>query len=113
MISEIEPSNIRLNKFLQVLSPEFWNGELLGYRIFFVENNRNSNPRSRTVRNVDANRVTIYNLRSYTTYDISIKAFNQIGEGPSSPSLTVTTLESSTYFHLALDNNQTIRIGKS
>ncbi|XP_065220184.1 cell adhesion molecule Dscam1-like isoform X2 [Planococcus citri] len=78
----------------KVLSPEFWNGELLGYRIFFMENNRNSNPRSRTIRNVDANRVTIYNLRPYTTYDISIKAFNQIGEGPSSPSLTVTTLES-------------------
>lgn len=79
---------------MQVLSPEFWNGELLGYRIYFTENSGTSSSKSKTIRNVDATRAAITNLKSYITYEISIKAFNQIGEGPPSPPLTVTTHES-------------------
>lgn len=49
---------------------------------------------------MDATKTIIGNLKSYVTYEISIKAFNQIGEGPASPSLTVTTLESGEFSSL-------------
>lgn len=51
---------------------------------------------------MDATKAAITNLKSYVTYEISIKAFNQIGEGPPSPPLTVTTHESGTCKSLLL-----------
>lgn len=90
-----------------MLSPEFWNGELLGYRIYYSENSRSFNPKTKTIRNVDTSKATISNLKSYVTYEISMKAFNQIGEGPPSPSLSITTLESGEVHKLKIETEIT------
>ncbi|CAG2062105.1 unnamed protein product [Timema podura] len=70
-------------------------GEILGYQVAFREVS-GATPGAQQVRSVRGrNRleVTLPSLRQYTRYEVSVRAFNLVGSGPSSPQLYVTTLE--------------------
>nr|CAD7425865.1 unnamed protein product [Timema monikensis] len=70
-------------------------GEILGYQVAFREVS-SATPGAQQVRSVRGrNRleVTLPSLRQYTRYEVSVRAFNLVGSGPSSPQLYVTTLE--------------------
>lgn len=47
------------------------------------------------VRTVRGHRleVTLTSLHQFTCYEVTVRAFNQVGSGPASPTQSVTTLE--------------------
>lgn len=47
----------------------------------------------RTVRGRHRLEVLLTLLQHYTRYEVTVRAFNQVGSGPSSPPHIVTTLE--------------------
>lgn len=73
------------------------NGEILGYQVGYREASGNSAPSTaaQQVRTVRGRRleVTLTSLRHFTRYEVTVRAFNQVGSGPASPTQSVTTLE--------------------
>lgn len=70
------------------------NGEILGYQVGFREKSAVAPPQqTRTVRGRHRLEVTLPGLRHFTGYEVTVRAFNQIGAGPASALLLVTTLE--------------------
>jgi len=85
---------------------ESWNGELLGYTVNCTEEKQNINyiasntsvmTKSITIHGWATTKTSITNLRKYTRYAISIRAFNGFDAGPWSSSIIGTTLEGGKY----------------
>lgn len=64
----------------------------MGYQITYREVNRGT-PEVRTVRGSHRHEVTLTGLRNYARYEVTVRAFNHVGPGPSSTPLIATTLE--------------------
>ncbi|CAG9760391.1 unnamed protein product [Ceutorhynchus assimilis] len=82
--------------FIQWAAPlrETWNGELLGYKVNWKEHHGPVNKTNvQTVNGWATNKLQLNNLKKFTTYDITISAFNSIDIGPSSSSIIGTTKE--------------------
>ncbi|XP_069687424.1 cell adhesion molecule Dscam1 isoform X3 [Periplaneta americana] len=78
--------------------PELWNGDLLGYVIYWNVHSASSgfggnHTSSHTVRGASVNQFRLTDLRKFTRYDITIAAFNGVGVGPQSSVVTATTQE--------------------
>lgn len=73
------------------------NGEILGYQVGYREAPGSSVPSTapQQVRTVRGHRfeVTLTSLRQFTRYEVTVRAFNQVGSGPASPTQSVATLE--------------------
>ncbi|KAJ9577944.1 hypothetical protein L9F63_025194, partial [Diploptera punctata] len=76
---------------------ELWNGDLLGYVIYWNVHGASSvggnHTSSHTIRGVSVNQFRLTDLRKFTRYDITIAAFNGVGVGPQSAVVTATTQE--------------------
>lgn len=77
-----------------------WNGELLGYIINCTEEKQNINfvstntsSKTITIHGYATTKATISNLRKYTRYAISVRAFNGFAAGPYSTPIVGSTLE--------------------
>ncbi|CAH0562134.1 unnamed protein product [Brassicogethes aeneus] len=81
--------------FLTWLVPprESWNGELLGYIVTWNEQAQPNQTKSMTVKGWATNKLQLTGLKKFTRYDITLRAFNSISTGPSSPVITGTTKE--------------------
>ncbi|GLH10491.1 Protein sidekick [Gryllus bimaculatus] len=72
------------------------NGDILGYQVGYREDSpigQQQQQQVRTVRGRHRLEVTLTGLHHYTRYEITVRAFNQVGAGPASPPQIVTTLE--------------------
>ncbi len=69
------------------------NGDLLGYKIFYAP--MNTKPENQEIEVVSAshNSHSLIFLDMYTSYNISILAFNPAGEGPRSNAVSAKTLQ--------------------
>lgn len=82
--------------FIQWTPPlrDYWNGELLGYKIHWKEHHGPDNQSNvHTVNGWATNKFHLKGLKKFTTYDIIINAFNRVDIGPPSPSIIGTTKE--------------------
>ena len=74
------------------LPPQYINGRLLGYRVFFKKTANYSFPvDASSVTVYNSNWVTLNNLEPGQRYEISVTAFTSKGDGPQSDSYSVTT----------------------
>lgn len=69
------------------------NGQILGYQIFYREINGNSGESVRTVRGRHKLEILLSGLKPFTKYEVFAKAFNQVGSGPKSLPILISTLE--------------------
>ncbi|XP_047000635.1 Down syndrome cell adhesion molecule-like protein Dscam2 [Schistocerca americana] len=72
------------------------NGEILGYHINYRQVSGpggQGQQLQRTVRGAHRLEVLLTSLEHYTRYEVTVRAFNQVGSGPASPPHFVTTLE--------------------
>lgn len=69
------------------------NGQILGYQIYYREINGNDGESVRTVRGRHRLEVSLAGLKPYTKYEVFAKAFNQVGSGPKSLPILISTLE--------------------
>lgn len=67
-------------------------GEVLGYQVTYREVSSGP-PEVRTVRGHQKTEMTLSPLRHYTRYEVSVRAFNQVGPGPASTPQLATTME--------------------
>ncbi|XP_060516116.1 cell adhesion molecule Dscam2 [Cylas formicarius] len=71
-----------------------WNGELLGYSISWREHRGSKNQTgTQTIKGWATNKFQLSGLKKYTTYDITVSAFNGVDAGPASPTIIGTTKE--------------------
>lgn len=71
-----------------------WNGDLLGYIVTWNEHDGHSNnSKSMTVKGWATNKLQLNGLKKFTRYDITVRAFNSISTGPTSPTVIGTTKE--------------------
>ncbi|XP_053552733.1 protein sidekick-1 [Bombina bombina] len=91
------PQNVQVNPLTASQIDVTWdpppassqNGIIQGYKIYTWEtNNRNH---TETVLSKPENTVKLKNLTSYTSYSVSVSAFNAAGEGPKSDPIQGTT----------------------
>ena len=68
------------------------NGEIQGYRVLY----KDSNGAEKKIK-VDAltKQTSLTGLKKSTVYNIKVLAFNSVGDGPATPSISVTTSEDS------------------
>nr|XP_026487100.1 Down syndrome cell adhesion molecule-like protein Dscam2 [Vanessa tameamea] len=71
-------------------SQESWNGELLGYAIWWRGDNASL---ALTVPGWAATHARLASLRAHARYEVRVRAFNAVGAGPSCAPLAATTLE--------------------
>ncbi|CAH2101989.1 unnamed protein product [Euphydryas editha] len=71
-------------------SQESWNGELLGYAIWWRGDNTSL---ALTVPGWSAARARLAALRAHARYEVRVRALNAVGAGPSCAPLAATTLE--------------------
>ncbi|XP_050362851.1 cell adhesion molecule Dscam2-like [Nymphalis io] len=71
-------------------SQESWNGELLGYAIWWRGDNTSL---ALTVPGWAATHARLASLRAHARYEVRVRAFNAVGAGPSCAPLAATTLE--------------------
>lgn len=70
------------------------NGHILGYQVFYHDvNGNNVEPSVRTLRGRHKLEVSLTGLKQFTRYEVSVRAFNQVGSGPSSTPIMLSTLE--------------------
>ncbi|CAG9581983.1 unnamed protein product [Danaus chrysippus] len=69
---------------------ETWNGELLGYAVWWRTDNASL---ALTVPGWAANNARIAALRAHSRYELRVRAFNAVGAGPPCAPLAATTLE--------------------
>lgn len=78
-----------------------WNGDLLGYQIIYRDISNTADTLAQTrVKSIQSKHKTDYvlnKLKYYTKYEITVRAFNQIGVGPPSSPQFVNTLEGGLY----------------
>ncbi|CAK1540394.1 unnamed protein product [Leptosia nina] len=74
----------------QAPNQESWNGELLGYAVWCRGENTSL---SLSISGWAITNARLGALRSHARYEIRLRAFNSVGPGPPSASLTTTTLE--------------------
>lgn len=72
---------------------ETWNGQIIGYKVSYVDINEIAEVYTKTILGFERCEVQITNLKPFTTYRIVVRAFNSIGPGPDSDFLRVTTSE--------------------
>lgn len=78
----------------QVPSRDSWNGHLLGYIVTWNEKGHLANmSKTLTVKGWGTTKVQLTGLRKFTSYEISIRAFNSVSVGPPSPVIVGTTKE--------------------
>ncbi|XP_068626569.1 cell adhesion molecule Dscam2-like [Battus philenor] len=69
---------------------ESWNGELLGYAVWWRGGNSS---RALTVAGWTSTRARLGALRPHSRYELRIRAYNSVGAGPASAPLAAATLE--------------------
>ncbi|XP_059473435.1 cell adhesion molecule Dscam2-like isoform X2 [Neocloeon triangulifer] len=91
------------------------NGEILGYQVAYKEVSAlgESPPQLRRVRGRNRLEINLSDLKQFTRYQITVRAFNQVGHGPSSPPLIVTTKQgvpesAPTNFRCKMQSSQSI-----
>ena len=67
-------------------------GEILGYQVTYREVT-NGNPEVRTVRGRYKQEMVLSPLRHFSHYEVTVRAFNQVGPGPASTPQLATTME--------------------
>lgn len=67
-------------------------GEILGYQVTYREVT-NGSPEVRTLRGRQKYELALTSLRHYARYEVSVRAFNQVGPGPASTPQLATTME--------------------
>lgn len=72
---------------------ETWNGQIIGYKVSYVDVNEIAEVYTKTILGLKRCEVRITNLKPFTTYRIAVRAFNSIGPGPESDFVRVTTNE--------------------
>ncbi|VVC34250.1 Hypothetical protein CINCED_3A009503 [Cinara cedri] len=72
---------------------ETWNGQILGYKVSYVDVNEIAEIYTKTILGFERCEVQITNLKPFATYRIAVRAFNSIGSGPDSDFVLVTTSE--------------------
>lgn len=84
---------------LQAPPQDTWNGELLGYVVTWREavgnpnvNNENST-QALTASGWGATHALLVALKTHTHYDVKVQAYNTVGAGPPSITITAATLE--------------------
>lgn len=85
-------SSNRLNIFQPPLEQDT-NGAILGYEVEYREIGAPSNVHRKTVK-AHKNSVELTALKYYTTYEITVKAFNRVGVGPATLPIQQITTES-------------------
>ncbi len=102
------PSDVPQNFTVQIISsttlllnwlpppPESRNGQILGFTITITQDGDGSTMIIPVVNN--EHEVLVNNLLQFTTYTCSILAFTAIGNGPTSQTVTLTTLEDGRWF---------------
>ena len=76
------------------LPRQFYNGRLLGYKVYLRKNayySVQSNTSSVTFSNPNTTQITLTGLEPTQRYDVSVSAFTSKGEGPRSYNYYVTT----------------------
>lgn len=75
--------------------PDTQNGELQGYKIFYVKNQDDLTEDDATETTVDsaARELTLGELEIWTEYKIWVLAFTSVGDGPKSSPIIVSTAE--------------------
>ncbi|RZF32964.1 hypothetical protein LSTR_LSTR000834 [Laodelphax striatellus] len=66
--------------------------EILGFQVSYREMTKGA-AETRTVRGSHKHELQLSGLRSYARYEVTVRAINQVGPGPSSAPLVATTLE--------------------
>ncbi|XP_064423550.1 protein sidekick-2 [Latimeria chalumnae] len=74
--------------------PEAQNGDIQGYKIYYWEFQRQNETQRLKTLFLPENRVKLKNLTGYTTYMISVSAFNAAGDGPRSVPIRGRTQQS-------------------
>lgn len=86
---------------------DLWNGNLLGYYVWYQQitpdsttaptslptSTQNSNFKTVEVRPHFGGEATLQGLEKYSTYSIVVQAYNSRGSGPSSDPVTARTME--------------------
>ncbi|KAI5745326.1 hypothetical protein M8J76_010108 [Diaphorina citri] len=73
-----------------------WNGDLVGYQIIYRDisnTDTGSQTRVKTIQSKHKTDYVLTKLKYYTKYEVTVRAFNQIGAGPTSSPQFVNTLE--------------------
>ncbi|XP_050422092.1 cell adhesion molecule Dscam2-like [Adelges cooleyi] len=92
----VEAVNVEKNQITIRWSPpdkDTWNGQIIGYKVNYVDANEVSEINSKTTLGFDKCEFKITNLKPFTSYRISVKPFNRVGAGPDSDFIRITTLE--------------------
>ncbi|XP_065340090.1 cell adhesion molecule Dscam1-like isoform X3 [Cloeon dipterum] len=91
------------------------NGEILGYQVAYKEVSAlgESPAQLRRVRGRNRLEINLADLKQFTRYQITVRAFNQVGHGPSSAPLIVTTKQgvpdaAPTNFRCKMQSSQSI-----
>ena len=91
---------------LQPLAVEDWNGENRGYLLEARMSELTAWNIKKQVTDQHAVSYVLSGLEEFTTYDVRVAAFNNIGDSPYSEVVNVTTRESGTLL-LVLDSKRT------
>ncbi|XP_050520954.1 cell adhesion molecule Dscam2-like isoform X2 [Daktulosphaira vitifoliae] len=70
-----------------------WNGQILGYKLAYIDTNELSVINIKTIFGVSRCYFNITNLSPFTTYQITVRSFNELGFGPDSDFIRVVTKE--------------------
>ncbi|XP_054278015.1 cell adhesion molecule Dscam2-like [Macrosteles quadrilineatus] len=68
-------------------------GEVVGYQVTYKEVTSGGAPEVRTVRGRQKYEMVLTGLKHYTRYEVTVRAFNQVGPGPASTPQLATTME--------------------
>lgn len=103
------PSDVPQNFTVQIISPttillswlppppESRNGQILGFTVTITQDG--DGPTMTIPVENNEHEVLVNNLLQFTTYTCSILAFTAIGNGPTSQTVTLTTLEDGRWFY--------------
>lgn len=79
--------------YLQPPDKGTWNGQIMGYKVSYADINEITEVNVKTTIGHEHCEVQIIDLKPFTTYRITVKAFNSVGPGPDSDFIRITTNE--------------------
>ncbi|CAH1794891.1 unnamed protein product [Owenia fusiformis] len=82
-VSAVPKSSTEISVNWSPPAKETWNGDLLGYKVYYWVENSRETERVHIV-SADVSDTILDNLSIFTTYRISVLAFNPAGDGPNS-----------------------------
>lgn len=88
-------SKSKLRITWKAIDPQKRNGKIEGYRVYYLESGRGQkiSDAATEVAEGKERSVTLSGLKTWTDYNVWVKAFTKVGEGPGSDPITVRTDE--------------------